>query len=146
MPAMATPWTLSPGEAIGRVDLHAAYGGGRQGGIAPSARTPNVLIFRDPASGGAARLSQLRSVTSEIPKSLASRRRGLSPNKASPIASRRNSPGYGGLVLGTRTPPSPAYDRKRPSIAETGATPGIRPDCHVHAGAAVLTDGAQALN
>jgi hypothetical protein len=63
MPAMATPWTLSPGEAIRRVDLHAAYGGGRQGGIVPSARTPNVLIFRDPASGGAARLSQLRSVT-----------------------------------------------------------------------------------
>jgi hypothetical protein len=42
---------LSPGEAIRRVDLHAAYGGGRQGGIAPSARTPNVLIFSDPASG-----------------------------------------------------------------------------------------------
>jgi hypothetical protein len=48
---MATPWTLSPGEAIRRVDLHAAYGGRRQGGIAPSARTPNVLIFSDPASG-----------------------------------------------------------------------------------------------
>ena len=47
----ATTWTLPPGETIRRVDLHSAYGGGGQGGIAPSARTPNVLIFSDPASG-----------------------------------------------------------------------------------------------
>jgi hypothetical protein len=51
MTAMATSWTLSPGETTRRVDLHATYGGGGQGGIAPSARTPNVLIFSDPASG-----------------------------------------------------------------------------------------------
>jgi hypothetical protein len=48
---MATQWTHAPGDSIRRTDLHAAYGGGRQGGVAPSARSPNVLIFSDPASG-----------------------------------------------------------------------------------------------
>jgi len=41
------------------------------------------------------------------------------------IASRRNSSGYGGLVLGTRTSLSPAYDRKRSSVVQTGATPVV---------------------
>src|SRR5205823_3967892 len=55
---------------------------------------------RSPRSAFSA-LSQFRNVTSEIPKSLASLRCGLSPSCASRIASRRNSSGYGGLVLGT---------------------------------------------
>ena len=46
-------------------------------------------------------LSQWRNVTSEIPRSLANLRWGLSPSCARRIASRRNSSGYGGLVLGT---------------------------------------------
>src|SRR5829696_6698170 len=68
-------------------------------------------------------LIQLRNVTSEIPRSLASWRCGLSPNKASLIASRRNSSGYGGPVLGTRTSLPPAYNRKRSSVLQNGATP-----------------------
>src|SRR4051812_45292809 len=48
---MGTQWTLAPGESIKRVDLHAAYGGSNQGGIGPSAQSPNVLIFSDPAEG-----------------------------------------------------------------------------------------------
>ena len=44
-------WTLLPGDGIRRVDLHSRYGGGRQGGIAPSRRSPNVLIFSEAASG-----------------------------------------------------------------------------------------------
>src|SRR5215203_2413858 len=72
-------------------------------------------------------LTQLRNVTSEIPRSFANRRCGLSPNKASLIASRRNSSGYGGLVLGTRTSLPPAYDRKRSSVLQNGATPTAAP-------------------
>lgn len=44
-------WTLLPGEKIKRTELHQLFGGGRQGGISPSAQTPNVLIFSDLASG-----------------------------------------------------------------------------------------------
>lgn len=44
-------WTLNPGDTIRRTELHARYGGGRQGGIAPSRTTPNVLIFTDPKAG-----------------------------------------------------------------------------------------------
>lgn len=40
-------WSLSPGDRIRRTELHARYGGRRQGGIAPSAKTPNVFIFTD---------------------------------------------------------------------------------------------------
>src|SRR5919106_2452446 len=68
-------------------------------------------------------LIQLRNVTSEIPRSLANWRCGLSPSRASLIASRRNSSGYGGLVLGTRTSLPPAYHRKRSSVLQNGATP-----------------------
>jgi len=46
-----TPWTLKPGDQIRRTELHAMYGGRRQGGIGPSAQTPNVFIFTDPKSG-----------------------------------------------------------------------------------------------
>lgn len=46
---MARDWGLEPGAEIRRKDLHDQYGGQRQGGIAPSAKTPNVFIFYDPA-------------------------------------------------------------------------------------------------
>ena len=44
-------WHLKPGDKIKRTDLHAIYGGGGQGGIEPSRKTNNVLIFTDRASG-----------------------------------------------------------------------------------------------
>ena len=44
-------WELKVGETIRRTELHERFGGRRQGGIAPSARTPNVFLFTDPASG-----------------------------------------------------------------------------------------------
>jgi hypothetical protein len=44
-------WTLEPGVAVERVALQAEYGGRTQGGIGPSRKTPNVLIFSDPVSG-----------------------------------------------------------------------------------------------
>lgn len=44
-------WSLEPGDTILRKELHKRYGGGSQGGIEPSARTPNVLIFSDPKAG-----------------------------------------------------------------------------------------------
>lgn len=45
------PWTLVPKGRIERVRLHADFGGRRQGGIGPSARTPNVFVFTDPVVG-----------------------------------------------------------------------------------------------
>ncbi|GAA2780618.1 hypothetical protein [Streptomyces showdoensis] len=47
----ATEWSLNPGDSIERKKLHAQYGGRTQGGIGPSAKTPNVLIFTDPIAG-----------------------------------------------------------------------------------------------
>jgi hypothetical protein len=44
-------WDLSSGDTIRRTDLHARFGGRRQGGIGPSAKTPNVFLFTDPAIG-----------------------------------------------------------------------------------------------
>ena len=44
-------WTLEPGQKIKRTKLHQQFGGGRQGGIAPSAQSPNVFVFSDPAAG-----------------------------------------------------------------------------------------------
>ncbi len=44
-------WTLKPGQRIARKALQEEYGGRTQGGIGPSRKTPNVLIFTDPASG-----------------------------------------------------------------------------------------------
>jgi len=44
-------WDLEPGDLIKRTDLQAQYGGRRQGGIAGSAITPNVLVFSDPRTG-----------------------------------------------------------------------------------------------
>src|SRR6202165_5139405 len=56
MPPMASSphsprWTLEPGDSIRRKDLHLRFGGAGQGGIEPSARTPNVFIFSDPHAG-----------------------------------------------------------------------------------------------
>lgn len=42
---------LEPGEEIKRTDLHAQYGGSGQGGISPSLKSLNVLIFTDPKTG-----------------------------------------------------------------------------------------------
>jgi len=44
-------WHFNPGDQVVRRDLHVEYGGGTQGGISPSAKAPNVLVFSDPASG-----------------------------------------------------------------------------------------------
>ena len=44
-----TGWSLRPGDAIKRTELHAKYGGRRQGGIAPSTLSPNVMIFTAPS-------------------------------------------------------------------------------------------------
>ena len=50
-PPDAVVWTLKPGDTIRRTDLHRRYGGAGQGGIEPSAKTPNVFIFTDPRVG-----------------------------------------------------------------------------------------------
>ncbi|MBB6121341.1 restriction endonuclease [Nocardiopsis algeriensis] len=44
-------WTLKPEEEIKRKHLHDIYAGSRQGGICPSAKSPNILIFSNPESG-----------------------------------------------------------------------------------------------
>jgi hypothetical protein len=46
---MSPEWNISPGTKIKRVELHRRFGGSRQGGIGPSAQSPNVLIFTDPS-------------------------------------------------------------------------------------------------
>ncbi|MZE43733.1 restriction endonuclease [Streptomyces sp. SID5477] len=47
----AIVWDLEPGDVVERKQLHAKYGGRTQGGIGPSAKTPNVMIFTDPVAG-----------------------------------------------------------------------------------------------
>lgn len=47
----APEWRLQPGEEIQRTQLHDEYGGRPQGGIGPSSRSANVLLFSDPVSG-----------------------------------------------------------------------------------------------
>jgi len=42
---------LTPGTCLRRVDLHARYGGRRQGGISPSRSSSNVFLFADSARG-----------------------------------------------------------------------------------------------
>ncbi|MEY9812651.1 MULTISPECIES: hypothetical protein [Streptomyces] len=49
--AHTTEWHLKPGQQIERKELHSKYGGRTQGGIGPSAKTPNVFIFTDPVAG-----------------------------------------------------------------------------------------------
>ncbi|MFD6990880.1 restriction endonuclease [Streptomyces sp. NPDC059943] len=44
-------WQLKPGDRIERKVLHSTFGGRTQGGIGPSAKTPNVFVFTDPVAG-----------------------------------------------------------------------------------------------
>ncbi|MFI5706232.1 hypothetical protein [Kribbella sp. NPDC051620] len=44
-------WSLAIGETLSRDDRVRLYGGGRYGGIEPSAKTPNVFIYSDPSKG-----------------------------------------------------------------------------------------------
>jgi hypothetical protein len=44
-------WSLKPDQDIKRKELHTRFGGRTQGGIGPSARTPNVFVFTDPIAG-----------------------------------------------------------------------------------------------
>ncbi len=48
---MPSEWTIRPGTSIERRTLQAEYGGRTQGGIGPSRKSPNVLIFSDPIAG-----------------------------------------------------------------------------------------------
>ncbi|MFE7192563.1 hypothetical protein [Kitasatospora sp. NPDC057541] len=53
MSAITPPaeWDLKPGDQIERKTLHTTYGGRTQGGIGPSAKSPNVMIFTEQAAG-----------------------------------------------------------------------------------------------
>ena len=44
-------WNIDPGTTTTRAVVSTEYGGATQGGIQPSARTPNVLLYSDPAAG-----------------------------------------------------------------------------------------------
>jgi len=44
-------WNLKKGDRILRKKLHDRFGGGRQGGISPSRKTPNIMIFSDHVVG-----------------------------------------------------------------------------------------------
>jgi hypothetical protein len=44
-------WALKRNQQIKRTELHQRFGGQRQGGISPSAQSPNVFIFYDPDAG-----------------------------------------------------------------------------------------------
>ncbi len=48
---MEVEWTLEVGDRIVRRDLHAKYGGSWYGGIEPSAKSPNVLLFTSATAG-----------------------------------------------------------------------------------------------
>jgi len=48
---MPVDWDLKPGDSILRKTLHKRFGGRTQGGICPSGKTSNVLIFSDPKAG-----------------------------------------------------------------------------------------------
>jgi hypothetical protein len=49
--ATVREWDLKPGDEVERKQLHLSFGGRTQGGIGPSAKTPNVFLFTDPISG-----------------------------------------------------------------------------------------------
>jgi len=46
-----TTWVIEPGASILRKELHSRFGGRTQGGIGPSAQSPNVFIFSEPKAG-----------------------------------------------------------------------------------------------
>ena len=50
-PTSDISWHLQPGESILRTQLHERYGGSGQSGIAPSAKTPNIMLFSAESSG-----------------------------------------------------------------------------------------------
>lgn len=45
------PWTIKPGDIVLRSALHDTFGGGRQGGMEPSAKSPNVFLFTSKSEG-----------------------------------------------------------------------------------------------
>ncbi|MDQ1547236.1 MAG: hypothetical protein QOH69_2140 [Actinomycetota bacterium] len=48
---MAIEWSIAVGETLLRRELHVLFGGGRYGGIEPSAKSPNVLLFTSATAG-----------------------------------------------------------------------------------------------
>ena len=44
-------WDINPGECLSREERRKRFGGATQGGIEPSAQTPNVFIYSDPNRG-----------------------------------------------------------------------------------------------
>ncbi len=46
-------WSLEVGETLSRAERSQRYGGATQGGIEPSASTPNVFLYTDPSRGAA---------------------------------------------------------------------------------------------
>src|SRR5690242_18245811 len=44
-------WDIEPNQSLPRKELHQRFGGQQQGGISPSAQSPNVFIFYDPEAG-----------------------------------------------------------------------------------------------
>ncbi len=47
----SSEWDLKPGDTLSRADRKDRFGGSLQGGIAHSAKTPNVFIYTDPGAG-----------------------------------------------------------------------------------------------
>lgn len=43
----ASAWSINPGDERTRKEIHSEYGGSAQNGIAPSARTANILVYSD---------------------------------------------------------------------------------------------------
>lgn len=50
---MAYQWDVAVGDHLTRDQRVERFGGGRQGGMEPSAQTPNVFIYSDPSRGAA---------------------------------------------------------------------------------------------
>ncbi|WP_156507309.1 hypothetical protein [Arthrobacter sp. OY3WO11] len=50
-PPHSGTWVTSPGDDGSKQDFSDLYGGSTRGGIQPSAKTPNVLLYSDPAVG-----------------------------------------------------------------------------------------------
>lgn len=50
---MPSTWTIDPNQVVTRAQVAQLYGGATQGGIQPSASSPNVLVYTDPAVGDA---------------------------------------------------------------------------------------------
>jgi len=51
MEVIVSVWNLSKGDRVLRRMLHDRFGGGRQGGISPSRKSPNIMIFSDHVVG-----------------------------------------------------------------------------------------------